>query len=104
VILETVLFNFPPELPVDGTNMNYCVVAFAIVLVISLIQWFIDGRKNFKGPVVDLGEMLGAVPEHQRNEMLQQSEILQAEQIKSHEEHSSFSEVGGGHKNVDAKL
>jgi hypothetical protein len=33
--------------------MNYCVVAFAIVFIISVVQWFVDGRKNYKGPVVD---------------------------------------------------
>ena len=47
------LFVFPPELPVTGNNMNYCIVAFAIIIVISTIQWFVDGRKNFKGPHID---------------------------------------------------
>ncbi|KAL8716643.1 MAG: hypothetical protein Q9225_006043 [Loekoesia sp. 1 TL-2023] len=54
VIVTTVLFLFPPELPVTGSNMNYCIVAFAIVIIISTFQWFVDGRKNFKGPQVDL--------------------------------------------------
>ena len=54
VILTTVLFVFPPFLPVTGTNMNYCIVAFAIVLIISMIQWFIDGRKNYAGPKIDI--------------------------------------------------
>ncbi|KAI4089440.1 MAG: hypothetical protein L6R37_008041 [Teloschistes peruensis] len=53
VIATTVLFLFPPELPVTGSNMNYCIVAFAIVLIISTVQWFIDGRKNFKGPQIE---------------------------------------------------
>lgn len=39
VILTTVLFVFPPDLPVTGNNMNYCIAAFAIVLIISIIQW-----------------------------------------------------------------
>nr|POE86611.1 choline transport protein [Quercus suber] len=54
VILTTVLFVFPPDLPVTGSNMNYCIVAFAIVLIISTVQWFIDGRKNFTGPKLEL--------------------------------------------------
>lgn len=33
--------------------MNYCIVAFGIILVISVVQWYVDGRKNFKGPAVD---------------------------------------------------
>lgn len=54
VILTTVLFVFPPLLPVTGSNMNYCIVAFAIVVLISLIQWIVDGRKNYTGPKVDI--------------------------------------------------
>ncbi|KAF2726091.1 amino acid permease [Polychaeton citri CBS 116435] len=55
VILTTVLFVFPPDLPVTGNNMNYCIVAFGVVLIISTIQWFVDGRKNYTGPKVDIG-------------------------------------------------
>lgn len=33
--------------------MNYAVVAFAVVIIISSIQWFVDGRHNFKGPSFD---------------------------------------------------
>ena len=63
VIVTTVLFVFPPELPVTGSNMNYCIVAFAIVLLISIAQWFIDGRKNFHGPKVEIeDQVLVAAP------------------------------------------
>jgi amino acid transporter len=63
VILTTVLFLFPPELPVNGMNMNYCVVAFAIVFAISMITWVFDGRKNFTGPKVEIDhEILTAEP------------------------------------------
>lgn len=57
-ILTTILFVFPPVLPVTGNNMNYCIVAFAIILVISLIQWFVDGRKNYTGPKLDMDAMM----------------------------------------------
>ena len=33
--------------------MNYCIVAFAIWLIIATIQWFIDGKKNYHGPQID---------------------------------------------------
>ncbi|KAK0826559.1 hypothetical protein LTR03_017165 [Friedmanniomyces endolithicus] len=56
VLLTTVLFVFPPGLPVTGSSMNYCIVAFGIVLMISMIQWFVDGRKNFTGPKVELDD------------------------------------------------
>ena len=45
--------------------MNYCIVAFAIVLIISTIQWFIDGRKNYKGPRIDEDALLSAQLEGQ---------------------------------------
>ena len=67
VILTTVLFVFPPELPVTGSNMNYCIVAFAIVLIISIIQWIVDGRKNYKGPQVDLDDVVLTAAETQDN-------------------------------------
>jgi choline transport protein len=80
ISLTTVLFVFPPVLPVTGSNMSasyvnsapiyiciltrltdYCIVAFAIIVAISLFQWIIDGRKNFTGPRVNLvsGQVIG---------------------------------------------
>ena len=53
MVVTSVLFVFPPELPVGGSNMNYCIVAFAIILIVSTVQWFVDGRKNFRGPKVE---------------------------------------------------
>lgn len=52
-IMTTVLFVFPPENPVTGNNMNYAVVAFGIVLIIAVVQWLVDGRKNYQGPQLD---------------------------------------------------
>jgi len=68
VLLTTVLFMFPPVKEVTGSNMNYCVAAFAVVLIISTIQWFVDGRKNYTGPKIDIdalkaGEIVGMAPE-----------------------------------------
>ncbi|KAJ4334620.1 hypothetical protein N0V95_009125 [Ascochyta clinopodiicola] len=61
-IVTTVLFVFPPELPVTGSNMNYCIVAFGIILLVSTIQWFVDGRKNFTGPRAEMSvEVLEAM-------------------------------------------
>ncbi|KAF2014067.1 amino acid transporter [Aaosphaeria arxii CBS 175.79] len=54
VIITTVLFLFPPAIPVTGTTMNYCIVAFSIVILISAFQWVIDGRKNFHGPRITI--------------------------------------------------
>lgn len=54
VIVTTVLFLFPPALPTTAGNMNYCVVAFGIVIIISVVQWFVDGRRNYRGPIVEV--------------------------------------------------
>ncbi len=48
--------------------MNYCIVAFAIVIIISIIQWYVDGKKNYTGPKLDVdamksGEVIGLAPE-----------------------------------------
>jgi len=68
VIVTTVLFLFPPDLPVTGSNMNYCVVVFFIIVVVSIVQWFVDGKKNFSGPRVNVealqnGEVVGMDPD-----------------------------------------
>lgn len=38
----------------NGDPIDYCIVAFAIILIVSVVQWIIDGSKNFKGPRVDV--------------------------------------------------
>ena len=58
VILTTVLFVFPPAIPVTGSSMNYCIVVFAIVFIISMIQWIFDGRKNYKGPKIEIDNLV----------------------------------------------
>ncbi|KAJ5855027.1 hypothetical protein N7534_007570 [Penicillium rubens] len=64
IALTTVLFVFPPSSTVTGSSMseitcgdiydNYCIAAFAVIIIISVFQWFVDGRKNFTGPRVDI--------------------------------------------------
>ena len=45
---------------------DYCIVAFTIIIIISTVQWFVDGRKNFTGPRVGMGlEVLEAVKSQQ---------------------------------------
>lgn len=38
--------------------MNYCIAAFAIILIIASLTWIFDGRKNYKGPQLDVDAML----------------------------------------------
>ncbi|KAL1598900.1 hypothetical protein SLS60_008045 [Paraconiothyrium brasiliense] len=50
--------------------MNYCIVAFAIIIIISTVQWFVDGRRNFTGPRTDLGlEVLEVVQSEQQDDL-----------------------------------
>ncbi|CAN8102651.1 unnamed protein product [Discula destructiva] len=62
-LMTTVLFVFPPENPVTGENMNYAVIAFGIVLIIAIVQWIVDGRKNYEGPQIDADAMSKGIVE-----------------------------------------
>ncbi|KAK8039004.1 amino acid/polyamine transporter I [Apiospora rasikravindrae] len=57
-ILTTVLFVFPPETPVTPDNMNYAIAAFGVMLLIAVTTWFVDGRKHYVGPQVDVDGLL----------------------------------------------
>ncbi|PHH59786.1 hypothetical protein CDD81_2590 [Ophiocordyceps australis] len=52
-VLTTVLFVFPPNLPTTASNMNYCIVAFGVMLCIACLTWLVDGRKHYQGPRMD---------------------------------------------------
>ncbi|KAL7268833.1 hypothetical protein RUND412_008523 [Rhizina undulata] len=54
-----ILFVLPPVLPVTSENMNYCSVAFAFIVVISTIHYFIRGRQSFEGPKWEEGNKAG---------------------------------------------
>ncbi|KAG9097581.1 hypothetical protein FRC07_010777, partial [Ceratobasidium sp. 392] len=56
-VLTTVFFLFPPVLPVTPANMNYTIVVFGIIALVSVITWITSGRRNFKGPL-DMDELL----------------------------------------------
>ncbi len=53
-VLTTVLFVFPPEVPVTPDNMNFCAVAFGVILLIACLTWIFDGRKNYAGPHIKI--------------------------------------------------
>lgn len=46
---------------IHSANLDYCVAAFGIILIISTFQWFADGRKNFTGPRADVDVIAGEV-------------------------------------------
>lgn len=46
--------KFPLQSIGQADSTDYCIVAFAIIVIISVFQWIVDGRKNFTGPRVNL--------------------------------------------------
>ncbi|KAF9732189.1 hypothetical protein PMIN06_009905 [Paraphaeosphaeria minitans] len=52
ICLAVVLFCMPVSLPVEAASMNYASVVFAGFAAISVIWYFIRGRKDFNGPPV----------------------------------------------------
>ncbi|KAI9700121.1 MAG: hypothetical protein M1836_002655 [Candelina mexicana] len=52
ICLAVVLFCMPVSLPVGKSTMNYASVVFAGFATISVIWYFIRGRKDFSGPPV----------------------------------------------------
>jgi len=62
--------------------LDYCVVAFGIILFISTFQWFIDGRKNFTGPRADVDlEILEAMQTNEPSDATHQHSKLGGEDI-----------------------
>jgi amino acid transporter len=52
ICLAIVLFCMPVSLPVDAGTMNYASVVFAGFATISIVWYFVRGRKSFTGPPV----------------------------------------------------
>jgi hypothetical protein len=52
IALAVVLFSMPVTLPVDASSMNYASCVFAGFALISVVWYFIRGRKAFTGPPV----------------------------------------------------
>ena len=50
-IFICIFLPFPPEQPVTAKNMNYASPVFVFVLLFSLVDWFVRGRKLYKGPI-----------------------------------------------------
>lgn len=44
---------WPPATPVSASTMNYSVVVTGGVMILSAIWYYIGGRKQYKGPLID---------------------------------------------------
>ncbi len=45
----SVFFCFPSYVPVTGNGMNYALPIFAFVILVALLLWIFDARKNWPG-------------------------------------------------------
>jgi hypothetical protein len=46
--------------------LDYCIAAFAVIIIVSVFQWIVDGRRNFTGPRFDMTiDALDAIPTEQ---------------------------------------
>jgi hypothetical protein len=45
-----VLFCIPNYVPVTGSNMNYTSAITAVFALIGVVAWYVEVRKNYKGP------------------------------------------------------
>lgn len=53
-MLTTVLFVWPTSNPTTPVNMNYCVAAFGVIIVIAGSNWVLSARKTYKPPALQL--------------------------------------------------
>ncbi|KAI6837645.1 amino acid transporter [Hortaea werneckii] len=44
---------WPAQTPVDASTMNYSVVVTGGVMILSAVWYFVRGRKEYKGPLID---------------------------------------------------
>jgi len=73
-IFLIIFLPFPTILPVTAQNMNYAVVVFAGVIIISLIDWVVRGRKRYTGPIKEVGSETSS-------EVVQQNELMSEKQL-----------------------
>lgn len=82
--------------------MNYCIVAFAIVMIVSVIQWFVDGRKNYVGPKVEIEDHVLVASESPRD--LHSANTGSADDDEFGEKGTSTGMNGNGSARTNARL
>ncbi|TWU75045.1 hypothetical protein ED733_006451 [Metarhizium rileyi] len=53
-LLTTVLFVWPTINPTNAVNMNYCVVAFGVIIVIAGSNWIMGAHRSYRPPALEL--------------------------------------------------
>ncbi|KAL9038340.1 MAG: hypothetical protein Q9214_005317 [Letrouitia sp. 1 TL-2023] len=50
------MYSFPPYMPVKPDNMNYVSAVYGVVVTIIIVDWFVRGRRQYRGQVARHGE------------------------------------------------
>lgn len=45
-----IMYSFPYAMPVEASNMNYVSAVYAAVALIMAVDWFVRGRRSYRGP------------------------------------------------------
>ena len=48
-LFTLIMYSFPYAMPVAADNMNYISAVYGVILVIIFTDWFVRGRKNYRG-------------------------------------------------------
>jgi len=53
-VFIVIFVTFPPMLPVTGENMNYAAPVFVGVMGFAIIDYFIEGKRRYVGPIKEV--------------------------------------------------
>lgn len=48
-LFAVTMYSFPPVQPVVGKTMNYVCAIYGILVLIIVVDWFLRGRKSYRG-------------------------------------------------------
>ncbi|KAK2682172.1 hypothetical protein RAB80_000118 [Fusarium oxysporum f. sp. vasinfectum] len=47
LVFCTVMYSFPPQYPVEGDNMNYVCVVYAVTFAVLISWWYASARVSY---------------------------------------------------------
>ena len=56
-VVVLIFYCFPTTTSVTGSTMNYASVVLFVILLFSIINWFVWARRNFTEPKIDFGKL-----------------------------------------------
>ncbi|TQB69109.1 hypothetical protein MPDQ_002327 [Monascus purpureus] len=54
IIYISIFLPFPAQMPVTAANMNYASLVFGAVVIFSVVDWSLRGRKKWSGPSLEM--------------------------------------------------